>query len=1141
MSEVRMIADAPARARALDVQTSFIVQAPAGSGKTELLSQRYLTLLAHADAPEEVVAITFTRKAAAEMRNRILEALDRAGNADYVPGSEHEKLTRSLAQAVLARDRERGWRLVSHPTRLRIQTIDSLCSALTRQMPLLSRFGNQPGIEDNVGELYRRAARATLAEVEQGESWSPAIEELLRHLDNNLAVAESLLAGMLARRDQWLRHVADRTSGRLRREELEAGLQRVVTDTLADAAAHVPGQYAGELTAVAAWAGANLAEQDGDSALRACAELTSLPGGDLEALPAWQGLVELLLTRGEPPSWRKSLTVKQGFPAPSGARDKAAKAERKENKERAVALIAALGEVPGLLERLQHIAQLPPPAYTDRQWAVLAALVELLPLAVAQLRLVFAEQGRVDFTEVSQAALVALGEPGEPTDLALALDYRIQHLLVDEFQDTSLSQFELLERLTAGWQPGDGRTLFVVGDPMQSIYRFREAEVGLYLRARTRGIGYIPLEPLSLRVNFRSQRGIVDWVNASFARVLAAEDDIASGAVGYTPSEAVHSAGSQEAVRVHPVLGRQPAGEAARVLELIEQTRANDPEASIAVLVRSRGHLVELLPLLKAARIRYRALEIEQLGHRPVVQDLLALTRALVHPADRVAWLSVLRAPWCGLTLADLHALCGAEPARGVWTLMNDPARAAAMSRDGQARLQRVVSVLGPALAQRGRVGLRRFVEGAWLGLGGPACGDGRTDLEDALVYLALLERFDDGGALVDFAGLAEAVSSLFALPDVDADERLQIMTIHKAKGLEFDTVIVPGLGRTPRGEDPRLLLWSERARSDDDADLLLAPIKSSAEAKGDPIYRYLKRLEQVRQRHEDGRLLYVAATRARRRLHLLGHVDYRETDDGPSLGIPASTSLLRRLWPVVGAEFEAALADLQVASAELAAAAAPRAVLRRVGADWQPPAPGEDVRWRAAPLSAREAQTEAIEFDWAGETARHVGTVVHRYLQTIARDGAAQWDETRVRALAPALEVALRRLGVPGEECPGAVGRAVQALAGALADPRGRWVLDAGHAQARSEYALSGVLGGTLINVVMDRTFVDGDGVRWVVDYKTSVHSGGDLEGFLDREQERYRAQLERYAHLLARLEDCPIRMGLYFPLLRGWREWSI
>src|SRR5688572_12767944 len=136
-----------------------------------------------------------------------------------------------------------------------------------------------------------------------------------------------------------------------------------------------------------------------------------------------------------------------------------------------------------LRQALVALRTMPPERYTDAQWEVLEAIVRVLPRAVAHLKVVFAESGEADFTEIAQGALLALGTPEAPTDLLLSLDYRIKHVLVDEFQDTSISQWKLLEQLTAGWQRGDGRTLFLVGDPMQSIYRFREAEVALFLQA----------------------------------------------------------------------------------------------------------------------------------------------------------------------------------------------------------------------------------------------------------------------------------------------------------------------------------------------------------------------------------------------------------------------------------------------------------------------------------------------------------------------------------------------------------------------------------------------------------------------------------------------------------------------------------
>jgi ATP-dependent exoDNAse (exonuclease V) beta subunit len=210
---------------------------------------------------------------------------------------------------------------------------------------------------------------------------------------------------------------------------------------------------------------------------------------------------------------------------------------------------------------------------------------------------------------------------------------------------------------------------------------------------------------------------------------------------------------------------------------------------------------------------------------------------------------------------------------------------------------------------------------------------------------------------------------------------------------------------------------------------------------------------------------------------------------------------------------------------------------LTRLVSGWKLPAPPAAVAVSLDMPSATPAT--AIEFKWAGETARHVGTVVHRWLLRIGDDGLSYWNPTRIKENEAAFRLALMRLGVPAEELGAAVHKVDAALTSALADERARWLLDA-HADARSEYALSGVLDGRVLNVVLDRTFVDNDGVRWIVDYKTSEHEGADVDAFLDSERARYRAQLERYARLLEKTESRPVKLGLYFPLLRGWREWE-
>ncbi|MGH8578590.1 MAG: UvrD-helicase domain-containing protein, partial [Gammaproteobacteria bacterium] len=487
--------DADQRSLALDPATSFIVRAPAGSGKTELLTQRFLSLLGYVRRPEEILAITFTQKAAAEMRSRIRDALDDA-RAPAGSGGPYVEQRRGLAARVVQRDRELGWELERNPNRLRIQTIDALCAWLTRRLPLLSGFGMQAQILEDADPLYRAAARNTLAELESGEAWSELIAKLLQHLDNDLPRLEDLLTEMLGRRYQLIRHLGAASE----RAMLEEALHEEICSALRRASAAVPLGIKAVIVELAQYAAANLQSRDPPAPIAACVGLTELPPAETEALPMWFGIAALLLTKNG--GWRRSARVQDGFPTPRFGTE-AAQQRARTMKDKMSALLEDLAaQAEPFRNALEALRQLPPPAYSDSQWMTTQCLFELLRLGLAHLALVFGEQKNVDFPQLALAALKALGESEAPTDLALALDHRISHLLVDEFQDTSYSQFDLLQRLTTGWESGDGRTLFLVGDPMQSIYRFREAEVGLFLNAWERQrLGQVPLVPLELSAN----------------------------------------------------------------------------------------------------------------------------------------------------------------------------------------------------------------------------------------------------------------------------------------------------------------------------------------------------------------------------------------------------------------------------------------------------------------------------------------------------------------------------------------------------------------------------------------------------------------------------------------------------------------
>jgi ATP-dependent helicase/nuclease subunit A len=1121
MNDSTLSDDAAAREAALDGARSFIVQAPAGSGKTELLIQRYLALLAGVERPESIVAMTFTRKAAGEIRERIVEALRKA-QTEGAPAEPHEAIRWRLARAVLQRDAALGWDLIAYPARLRIQTIDALCIALMRQAPLTATLGALPKMVERAAALHERAAREELAAARPDD---PGWRRVLEYLDNDAGRVVGLMARMLGKREQWLPRLPS-TDAYALRPVLEATLRVEIETELAALAALFPRHCVPALLELVRSAVANLTAANDAHPLALVAAAAQLPPATADALAHWRALAEWLLTKKG--ALRRAVGTAEGFPA-AGKAAEAGRRRRMTQKWDMATILAELDAVPGLASALDLVRRLPPPCYDDAAWEFVAALLAVLPRAVARLKLVFAREASIDFAEATLLALQALGDGDAPSDLLLSIDMRVAHLLVDEFQDTSLVQNELIERLTAGWSHGDGRTLFVVGDPMQSIYRFRKADVGLFIAAQQqRRMGGVILEPLTLSRNFRSQRNLVEWVNSVFPRVLAERDDPVRNAVAFKPALATREP-AIPAVTVD--LCTNPRAEAAVVIDRVREALAGGAE-QVAVLVRKRADLSEILPALRSARVAYSAVELDRLSERQATLDLMALTHALIQPDDRLAWLSALRAPWCGLTLHDLFAVVGSGVSFvGVVSDEAGGRESSALSADGRARLARFARAVGPALAQRGRVPLATMVRGVWLALGGPACITDAIDLVTADTFFELLEAHAEGTDVPDWRALDEALTALYAEPDPGAMAAVQIMTLHKAKGLEFDVVIMPALARRLRQPDPELLLWRERPHG-----LLLAPLKARLPGRDDDaLQAYLRKLAKDEDASELGRLLYVGCTRARDRLHLCAVLDVDREAAEPRWKEPASGTSLAALWPALEAQVAPPTDRAAVAGESSASGGVP---LVRLPLHWTLPAPPAGVPSVAETEAVREA--EMIAFDWARESARQIGVAAHRLLRQMADGGIAAWSAQRVAAQQPRLEREFAALGFTVDEARAAAAQVILAATTTLGDARGRWLFDAGHADARSEFALTGSRDDVLHRVILDRTFVDVTGVRWIVDFKLSRHEGGNAEAFLDSERERYRQQLVDYAQVMRGMDQRPIRLGLYFPLLRGWREWD-
>ncbi len=1205
--------DQAAREQALDARRSFLVQAPAGSGKTDLLTRRFLRLLAEVDDPGQIVAITFTKAAAAEMRHRILGELERAARPDREADSEpaDEFSMESLAANALARSRALAWNLIDLPNQLRITTIDAFCREIALQQPLVSPLGSGLDIAENARDLYRRAARRVLEQLGTADAaLRSAIESLLLWRDNGWQEMEDLLVEMLAKRDRWMQgFVLDREQDwHALRERLERPFARAVRTHLLRLNAlleRAPGARE-EALALAQFG----CEQTSGALYGELAELAEFPQGTFDnseaieaARQACACLAKLLLSDG---NFRQRVDKRHGFPA-----------DAKPQKERLMTLIAALSRVRGMEEELQEIASLPPARYSEEDWAIVQACFELLRQAAGQLRVVFAEQGAADYTEIAQIALSVLkGEEGIPGEAALAVADRIRHLLVDEFQDTSRRQHELLRRLVAAWPDRDGRTCFVVGDPMQSIYFFRDADAELFPRVKTSGLeiagdhpllfDYVPLE-----ANFRTAHDLVAALNSAFdaifnvqdgsgiafAPALPARSSVALDSARQTPPLQVHCTfmpalkrgGSADRAQKERVRAEREEALRRKVEEVVALIRAHVPriEAAraagqkyrIAVLGRARRALAPIAEALRSESIPFLALDLEELADRPEILDAVSLARALLNPHDRVAWLGVLRAPWCALSLADLHLLVSADdPAlqlRHIPELLRE--RAGLLGSEARAAVEHVCDAAEFAATQRAArpsLALGSWLEQVWLRLGGDRCVDanGRANLN---LLWSSLDKLRAGEQDLLGPAFDAALKELKALPDPHADSEcgVQLMTIHSAKGLEFEVVIVPELQARSGGGNRDLLAWLERglAESDDPEEVtefLVAPVQSKGADAGST-RKFVSQERSRREEQEMRRLFYVAATRAREELHLFARPEFTTNADGMrELSRPANC-LLQTGWPALETEVrrqfdqwdrqaspgreEGTLEQVAAADAEnLIVMPAPGrpARLHRIPAALLP-ASSSSVTSAAEAISGMGASPAYLRHE-GGLRSRALGMAVHALLERLAELVAQSgWDAalTALAGVSPGIVAQARAAGMERSEAERIAAQALEIAAMVSQDSAGRWILSP-HCDAASEMRWAGVTDKGLRQVQVDRVFrasaephQTGDETWWIIDYKTAHPEKSDPETALPGLRALFAPQLDIYARVLRQMHgaDVAVRAGLFYPRMMRFDWWEI
>ena len=1104
--------DTQIRTTALDPTRSFCVTAPAGSGKTELLTQRILALLPTVDRPEQVLAMTFTRKAAAEMRERLLSKLDEARRRVEVTES-YEQQTRDLALAVLAHADERNWSL--DPEQFNLRTIDSLCADLTRQMPILSGLGGAVEITEQDKPLFELAVIELFDAVGSDAQIGEDLRCLLLHFNNDWDVLRGLLVALLARRGDWAATLGQHTSPAEAARALQATVEALIESVVRRLHESLE-PWSEELQALAQLSADELDKPD-----------VSL-GSDYLALASWQYAAHILLTGTN--EWRKpgGVNIKLGFPAKSEA------------KARLQSLLTSLSELP-VPSALLELRALPVLSDNDTSWGLVLRLSRLLPVLQAQLLLVFQREGRVDFTHVALAALQALGSDEEPTDLALRLDYQIAHILVDEFQDTSNQQFKLLEKLMRGWHEHNvtgapPRTAFIVGDGMQSIYGFRYADVGLFLQAKAGGIGGLPLESLELTQNFRSQAGVVDWVNRVFAQVFPKVNDAERSEVSHTSAVPVNAALPGNAVEAHLFPDDAGLTEANWIAEKIGHIYQSEPDATIAVLIRARSHAAPIIAALQQHDLPFLGRDLEKIQHSASVMDLLSLCRWLSNPADEVAALALLRAPFCGLLLSEIYALIEDQPRplslRKILRRASDLLDADAAIRAGS-----LEAALDWAESRRDRLSLRIWVEQIWLQLQAASTlsMQGRAD---AMSFFDLLARADAEGVGLDPDWLERALEQRYASHE-HGQFGVELMTLHKAKGLQFDYVFMPALHKGTRGNQRELLRWHFQAREGERSFLIAADDRLK---KAPTLYNYLSWLQKGKEAAELRRLLYVGVTRARCRVWLSGAGRIDNTD-GSQLTWPGSASPLGILREALsGDAVKHASSITETPREEKDSETQPSMptcqLLRLPLANFVAQKPDDGALASIERQQGIQAEQLALIQPAGHFNERTVGVVVHRALELLSqRDVLPNEVDTAIRR---GLQFGLADAGLYGDSLTESLVVAETMIAATLNDERGRWILSQ-RSDAHSELVLmsSGVNGAPVQNII-DRTFLDSEtGNRWIIDYKTSRPNPLETEQqFLAREVQHYSPQLTRYRALIEAFDPAAstIKTALYFPANSLW-----
>jgi ATP-dependent helicase/nuclease subunit A len=1068
--------------RAADPDFSVWVSANAGAGKTHVLTARIVNLLLRGVRPSAILCLTFTKAAAAEMRERLAKLLAEwaiCPDADLRKALV-ERLGRAPDDREMARARVLFASVLEAPGGLRVQTIHAFCESLLKRFPLEARVPPHFSVADDMTakELMRRAREALASD--------PVLAEALE-----IVAREATETGVSDALDKVLARPA-----RLRALEAE-GIDAAIARARAafgladgDTRESLTAAFVAGLDGAALRAAAAALEKFGTKAEkpRGAAMLAWL-GGDRRDLESW--LDSFLTAKGTP---RAKLATKAVDAAAAGALE-ALLAEQ----ARALALHAKL------LGFDIHRRS--------------AALLRLAAASRAGYAARKAAAASLDYDDLIGKA-VALLEAGAAWVL-YKLDGGIDHVLVDEAQDTAPEQWRVVRALTGEYFAGEGaveraRTVFVVGDEKQSIFSFQGADLDAFAATRAdfaarAGKAWIEVP---LRLSFRSAPVVLDIVDRAFASDQA-RAGVASAPIEHRAKR--HTAGgrveiwapfadSQTAAHRHwerPVDYEGAAHPSVRLAGAIAATlkdwigRETLPAlgramaaGDVLVLVRRRDRFFEaMVKALKRANVPVAGADRLVLGEEIAVADLLSLARFCLQPRDDLSLAEALKSPLFGFDDEDLFALARARKA-GLWKELRTRAgekphwqRAAELLAAWRAKADFAAPYEFFALTLDADGGRR-----AMLARLGPDAAD---PLDEFLAACLTYERAHPP-SLQGFLAWFEAGGTEVKRDMEGANGQVRVMTVHGAKGLEAPVVFLPDTCRTPPAR--KSPIWS--------AGDFVFPLWWKSGGDGLDICARAKEAARARDLAEYKRLLYVAATRARDRLIVCGWTSDKPQDGAwyetlrAAIDSHPDKRIETREDGIEIVAVERAPAEIESARetglAPRAAALAPAWALGRA-------APGEPDPPKPL-VPSREGDAPAADSPLAGARAAALkrGILVHRLLQTLPDLPAA--------ARAPAAERFLARPG-HGLDAGTRIEIARETLA-LFAHPD---FAEAWSGEGLAEAAIVARVGGRALSGRIDRVVVRDDAI-YVLDYKTNrppPENIDDVPAIYLRQLAAYRAAL--------------------------------